>query len=308
MSSIIKLLNICKNYKKTCALNKVNLKLKEGDIYGLVGENGAGKTTIIRIISGLIFADTGDVEIMGFINNQIESNGVRKNIASIVETPALYLNMNAIENLKMQCMMNGLEYDLKKIKEKLFEFGLGDVVDDKKKVVNYSLGMKQRLSLCMAMVGNPKIIILDEPTNGLDPDGIREIRNLILRLNRTDGISFIISSHNLDELSKIATRYGFISKGEMVLEINRDQLEHELSKQTIVKLNSVAGIDDYLKKNGIEKFDVNYSENTIAFSNEYEIDMMTRLLLMQYKVMEIKTINENLEDFYFKIINRRIKD
>ena len=308
MSSIIKLLNICKNYKKTCALNKVNLELKEGDIYGLVGENGAGKTTIIRIISGLIFADTGDVEIMGFINNQIESNGVRKNIASIVETPALYLNMNAIENLKMQCMMNGLEYDLKKIKEKLFEFGLGDVVDDKKKVVNYSLGMKQRLSLCMAMVGNPKIIILDEPTNGLDPDGIREIRNLILRLNRTDGISFIISSHNLDELSKIATRYGFISKGEMILEINRDQLEHELSKQTIVKLNSVAGIDDYLKKNGIEKFDVNYSENTIAFSSEYEIDMITRLLLMQYKIIEIKTINENLEDFYFKIINRRVKD
>lgn len=308
MSSIIKLSNICKNYKKTCALNKVNLGLEEGDIYGLVGENGAGKTTIIRIISGLIFADTGDVEIMGFTNNQIESNGVRKNIASIVETPALYLNMNAIENLKMQCMMNGLECNLKRIKEKLFEFGLGDVVDDKKKVVNYSLGMKQRLSLCMAMVGNPKIIILDEPTNGLDPDGIREIRNLILRLNRTDGISFIISSHNLDELSKIATRYGFISKGEMILEINRDQLEHELSKQTIVKLNSVAGIDDYLKKNGIEKFDVNYSENTIAFSNEYEIDMMTRLLLMQYKVIEIKTINENLEDFYFKIINRRIKD
>ena len=218
MSVVLKTNNLYKRYKYQFALNGVNMTINKGDIYGFVGENGSGKTTVIRLITWLISPTKGDFELFG---EDSKSNGIllaRKKLGAIVENPSIYLNMSARENLKMQCGLLGVKGNVEEmIKHVLSEVGLAELYDNKKNAGNFSLGMRQRLGIAMALLGNPEFLILDEPMNGLDPAGIVEIRELILRLNKERGITFLISSHILTELALVATTYGIISKRTMII-------------------------------------------------------------------------------------------
>ena len=228
MEYVLETVGLSKRYKNQWALKDVNMHVEKGDVYGFVGENGSGKTTVIRLITGLIFPTEGGVSLFGSSDKSADIINARKRVGAIVETPSIYLNMSAKTNLQMQSDILGLRNENdEKIKEVLQEVGLLELYDSKKKAGNFSLGMRQRLGIAMALLGDPEFIILDEPMNGLDPAGIVEIRELILRLNQQRGITFLISSHILTELALVATKYGIISKGKLVKEIAAEDLKKQ---------------------------------------------------------------------------------
>ncbi|MDE6204424.1 MAG: ATP-binding cassette domain-containing protein, partial [Lachnospiraceae bacterium] len=198
---------LCKNYRHFKALNGFSMHVPKGAIYGFVGKNGAGKTTLIRLICGLQEPTAGDYTLYGINNTDKKIKDSRRRIGAVVETPSIYLNMTAEENLKEQYRILGLP-SFADIPELLKLVGLEDT--GRKKAKNFSLGMRQRLGIAIALCGDPDFLVLDEPINGLDPQGIIEVRELILKLNRQKQITVLISSHILDELSRLATHYGFI--------------------------------------------------------------------------------------------------
>ena len=212
---------LTKRYKHFSALNGLSLHVPKGAIYGLVGQNGAGKTTLIRLICGLQKPTEGRYTLYGADSGGKEITKVRRRMGAVVETPSIYLDLTAEENLKEQYQILGRR-DYEGIGPLLELVGLGDT--GKKKARDFSLGMRQRLGIAVAMAGEPDFLVLDEPVNGLDPRGIIEIRELILKLNRERGITVLISSHILDELSKLATHYGFVDRGRMVREIAAEEI------------------------------------------------------------------------------------
>lgn len=230
MDYVLQTNELTKNYGGTDVVNKVSLNIKKGEIYGFVGKNGAGKTTFIRLILGLAEPTSGSFKLLGDDNVQ----NARKKTGSLIENPSLYTNMTAYENLDLYCTM--LNADKKGIDEILKVVGLSDT--GKKKAKDFSLGMKQRLGIAMALVGDPEFIILDEPINGLDPTGIIEIRELILNLKNNHGKTIFISSHILGELEKIATCYGIISRGKLIEEITAEELAEKCGTQTIIQTNN----------------------------------------------------------------------
>ncbi len=235
MSYVLETFNLSKRYKSQWALKGVNMHVSKGDIYGFVGENGSGKTTVIRLVTGLIFPTEGQVALFGVRDNAPEILKERKKVGAIVESPSIYMNMSAAENLRLQCSILGIKEDVEtKVKAILAEVGLSDQYESKKSASNFSLGMRQRLGIGMALLGEPEFIILDEPMNGLDPAGIVEIRELILKLNREKEITFLISSHILSELALVATKYGIISKGKLVKEISTDELRRECRPSVMI--------------------------------------------------------------------------
>ena len=207
MEYCLKTQNLCKTYKNTKVLHNLNMKIPRGAIYGFVGKNGAGKTTLIRLICGLQNPTAGSYSLFGIKHTDTKIYKMRKRMGAVVETPAIYQDMTAEENLKEQFRMRGIP-SYEEIPELLSLVGLSHT--GKKKAGKFSLGMRQRLGIAVALCGNPDFLVLDEPVNGLDPQGIIEIRELLLKLNREYQITILISSHILDELSKIATHYGFI--------------------------------------------------------------------------------------------------
>ena len=227
MEYIIKTNDLKKNYRSFKALDGLSLNVPKGSIYGLVGRNGAGKTTFFRILCGLQEPSSGDYEIYGVKNNDRGIMKSRRRMGAVVETPSIYLDMSAQQNLKYQCRMLGLP-DYSCVDELLKLVGLANT--GKKKAKNFSLGMKQRLGIAIALVGEPDLLILDEPINGLDPQGIVEMRELILKLNREKEITVMISSHILDELAKLATYYGFVDHGRVVREMSAEELENSCRK------------------------------------------------------------------------------
>ena len=212
MDYILQTNNLIKHYKNGKALNGLTMHVEKGAIYGFVGRNGAGKTTLIRLICGLQEPTEGTFTLYGCPNDSREITRSRRRMGAVVETPSIYLSMTAEENLKQQYQILGLpSYD--GLRDLLELVRLGNT--GKKKARDFSLGMRQRLGIAVALAGDPDFLILDEPANGLDPQGIVEIRELILRLNRERQITVLISSHILDELSRLATHYGFIDNGQI---------------------------------------------------------------------------------------------
>lgn len=212
MDSIIKTENLCKYYKETAALDKVSLNVPKGSIYGLIGNNGAGKTTLMRILSNLQTQTSGSIT---------KAENIK--VGAIIEAPALYPTLSARGNLKYQLKIAGCPS--KNVKEKVSELlSLVNLKDSKKLVMNYSLGMKQRLALAMTLVGNPDFLILDEPLNGLDPAGIKDMRSIIVDLNQKYGVTIMISSHILGELQKVATDYGFLKNGILIREFSSSDI------------------------------------------------------------------------------------
>ena len=298
MEYILEIHNLEKRYKHFKAINNLNMHVLKGSIYGLIGKNGAGKTTLIRLICGLQKPTSGTYSIYGISNTKKEIVKSRKRIGAIIETPAIRLEATAEDNLIEQYKIIGLP-SFSGLQEILKLVGLDDT--GKKKAKNFSLGMKQRLGIAIALVGNPDFLILDEPINGLDPEGIIEIRELILKLNQEKGITFLISSHYLDELSKVATHYGFLDKGKIIKEITKQELENNCKKRTEIVVSNIKECVKYLGQNNIS-YEVmsdklvniydstNVSELAVALSNR-------NCIINEYREKE-----ESLENYYMNLI------
>lgn len=298
MEYILETNNLEKKYGHFKAISNINIHIPKGAIYGLVGRNGAGKTTLIRLICGLQKPTLGTYTIYGISNENKKIINARKRIGAIIESPSLCLDMTAEDNLKKQYKIIGLP-SFDNLFEILKFVRLSDT--GKKTVKHFSLGMKQRLGLAIALVGNPDILILDEPINGLDPEGIIEIRELILKLNKEKGITFLISSHYLDELSKIATCYGFIDKCKIAKEISKEELEQNFRKRTQINVNNLKECVKYLEESNIpykvisnEIIDIykkiNVSELVIALSEKNCI------------VNNFQEKDESLENYYLNLV------
>lgn len=298
MEYVLKTNSLCKTYRKFSALNGLTMNVPKGAIYGFVGRNGAGKTTLIRLICGLQDPTSGDFTLYGTKHTDKKIAKARRHMGAVVETPAYYGDMNAAENLKMQYAMLGLpSYD-----------GIDDLLrlvrlDDtgKKKAKDYSLGMKQRLGIALALCGNPDFLILDEPINGLDPQGIVEIRELILRLNHERDITVLISSHILDELSRLATHYGFIDKGKIVQEISAEELEQKCRKYLHVKVTSIAAFAHVMDKMGAEYSIINDTEADLF--GEYKVaDLSAALSAEDCDLLSLTEHEESLENYFINLV------
>lgn len=221
MEFVIQTRDLCKKYGKFNALTDLSINIPKGAIYGMVGRNGAGKTTLIRILTGLNNPTSGEYSIFGVKNTDKKLHEVKRKMGAVVETPSLHPEMSARDNLIQQNKALGIGND--NVDGILRLVGLANT--GKKKAKDFSLGMRQRLGIAFSLVGDPDFLVLDEPINGLDPQGIMEVREMILRLNKEKGITILISSHILDELARLATHYGFIEQGRIIKEMSAEELE-----------------------------------------------------------------------------------
>lgn len=231
---VLKTNQLSKKYQDKMAVNNVDLLIKKGSIYGFIGQNGAGKSTLIRLVCGLAYPTTGTIELFGK-NSEQELIEVRKRIGTIIEGPALYPNMTAFENLEAHRLLKGIP-GRECIEKNLALVGLQRT--GKKKAKNFSLGMKQRLGLAIALLGDPEFLILDEPINGLDPMGVVEIRELLKKLNQEYGITILISSHILSELHLLATHYGIIHEGELLEQFSATELSEKCQRYLHIKVDN----------------------------------------------------------------------
>ena len=288
--------NITKKFRGKVAVDSVNMRVKKGEIYGLIGKNGAGKTTLMRLILGLCNPDFGTVKLFGSYD-AIEG---RKRIGSLIEAPGLYRGCSARENLKRFSMLYGASE--KEIDSLLTLVGLDGVGD--KKAGQFSLGMRQRLGIAVAMLNDPEVLILDEPINGLDPAGIKEIRDLFIRLAEM-GKTLIISSHLLDELAKIATVFGIIDNGKLVEEVTSSELEERCAKFIKIATSDNEKAFSILKdfKNDLK---ISIKEDGIYIYSHYEegAEFNEKLVLSGIKVYEINRVNNNLEDYFIERIGK----
>ncbi|MGM0838341.1 MAG: ABC transporter ATP-binding protein [Bacillota bacterium] len=230
---VLKTSHLSKQYQKKMALNKVNLSIKKGSIYGFIGQNGAGKSTLIRLVCGLATPTTGTIQLFEETSEQ-ELIEARKRIGTIIEGPALYPHMTAVENLEAHRLLKGIP-GKECVEKTLALVGLQNT--ERKKAKNFSLGMKQRLGLAIALLGDPEFLILDEPINGLDPMGVVEIRELLKKLNREHGITILISSHILSELHLLATHYGIIHDGELLEQLSAKELQDKCQQYLHIKVD-----------------------------------------------------------------------
>ncbi len=298
MDYVLKTNNICKFYRNFKALNGLTMNVPKGSIYGFVGKNGAGKTTLIRLICGLQLPTSGDFELYGVKNSNKNISRSRRRMGAVVETPSIYLDMTAVENLKQQYRILGMP-SFDGIDEILKLVGLENT--GKKKAKNFSLGMRQRLGIAVALCGNPDFLVLDEPVNGLDPQGIIEIRELILKLNREREITVLISSHILDELSRLATHYGFIDGGRIVKEMSAEELEAACRKCVRMTVTDTSILARTLDGMGLE-----YKILSDSTADVYGKPNFTKLTLAlandKCEVLSMEEHDENLESFYVNLV------
>ena len=289
---------LCKHYKNFKALNGLSMHVPKGAIYGFVGKNGAGKTTLIRLICGLQPATGGEFTLYGVKGTDREIGKARRRMGAVVETPSLYLDMTARDNLRQQYRILELP-SCEGMEELLNLVGLGDV--GRKKVRHFSLGMRQRLGIAVALAGDPDFLVLDEPVNGLDPQGIIEIRELILKLNRERQITVLVSSHILGELSKIATCYGFIDRGMLVKEISAGELWRECRKCLCLTVSDTRALARVLDGMGMEYTVL--SDNRADIYGEAEITALVMALNEQgCRLISVKEREESLESYYMSIV------
>lgn len=298
MEYVLEAKGLCKTYRHYKALDNLTMRVPKGAIYGFVGKNGAGKTTLIRLITGLQFPTGGSYRLYGIDNTSPQIRKSRRRMGAVVETPSIFLDMTARDNIKQQYQILG-QPGFDGIDELLELVGLGDT--GKKKAKDFSLGMRQRLGIAIALAGNPDFLVLDEPINGLDPQGIIEIRELILKLNREHGITVLISSHILDELSKLATHYGFIDSGRMVKEISAAELADKCAKKLRVTVSNMTGFSK-----AMEILKLNYqvlSDSEADIFDEITIyDLTESAKEFDCKVLKATEQDESLESFYLNLL------
>ena len=290
--------NLGKQYRHFKALGGLTMHVPKGAIYGFVGRNGAGKTTLIRLVCGLQEPTSGSFTLYGIQNTEKDIVKSRRRMGAVVETPAIYLDMTAEENLRQQYRVLGLP-SFEGIPALLQLVGLEDT--GKKKAGNFSLGMKQRLGIAVALAGDPDFLILDEPTNGLDPQGIIETRELILRLNRERQITVLISSHILDELSRLATHYGIIDGGRMVKELSAEELENACRKCMRIEVTNPSALARVLDGMGIDYKIL--SETKADVYAKVNISMLALALAKEHcEVLSIEEKDESLESYFVSLV------
>lgn len=289
---------LSKHYRHFKALDGLCMHVPKGAIYGFVGRNGAGKTTLIRLICGLQAPTSGGYVLYGKEDSGKEIHRSRRRMGAVVEAPSLYQDMTAEDNLKMQYRTLGLPF-FQGIPELLQLVGLQDT--GKKKVKNFSLGMRQRLGIAVALAGNPDFLMLDEPVNGLDPQGIIEIRELILKLNREQQITVLISSHILDELSRLATHYGFIDKGHMLKEISAEELESECRKCTRLEVTDINTLIRVMDDMGWE-YSVLSERRADVFAKVNITQMALALADRGCEILSLQERDESLESYFINLI------
>lgn len=289
---------LTKIYGHHKALDNFSMHIPQGAIYGLVGKNGAGKTTLLRLICGLQEATSGEYTLYGISSRKHEVLNARKEMGAVIETPAIYLDMSATGNLKEQYRVLGIRtFDT--IPQLLKMVGLENT--GWKKAKNFSLGMRQRLGIAIALVGNPRFLVLDEPINGLDPQGIIEMRQILLNLNQKYGITILVSSHILDELSRLATHYGFIDNGKMVKEISASDLENSFRKSVRIEVTDGKTLAEVLEQTGLPYKIL--TPNVAEVYSRVNISRLTSALeKYQCEVLSIQEREENLESYYVNLI------
>ncbi len=298
MEYVLEINALSKNYKDFKALNGLSMNIPKGAIYGFVGRNGAGKTTLIRLICGLQDPTSGDYTLYGRKNTDKDIVKSRRRMGAVVETPSIYLDMTAEDNLKQQYRTLGLP-SFDGLTEILKLVGLDNT--GKKKAKNFSLGMRQRLGIAIALAGAPDFLVLDEPVNGLDPQGIIEIRELILKLNREQQITVFISSHILDELSKLATHYGFIDNGYIVKEMSADELEAACKKCIRMEVSNTKALARVLDEMGIDYKII--TDETAAVYAKVNISQLTVALAKENcEVISMQERDESLESYYVSLV------
>ena len=298
MEYVLTTRGLCKNYRNCKALNGLSMHVPRGSIYGFVGRNGAGKTTLIRLICGLQAPSHGSYTLYGVRNTMPGIYRARRRMGSVVETPSIYLDMSAEDNIKQQYRVLGIP-SFDGVDELLQLVGLADA--GKKTARHFSLGMRQRLGIAVALAGDPDFLVLDEPANGLDPQGIIEMRELILRLNRERQITVLISSHILDELSRLATHYGFIDNGRMLREISAEQLEEACRKCLRVEVS-----DTSLLARALDGMHLEYkvlSDTTADIFAKISISELNRALAAQgCELISLQEKSESLESYYVNLV------
>lgn len=294
---ILRASNVSKIYGKHKALDKVSLEIKRGMVYGIIGANGAGKSTFMRTVMGLISSDEGDIELFG----QTGQKGLqlaRRKMGQSIETPALYPELTAQKNMQVQAANGGVGD--REINELLAMMNLSHT--GKKKVKNFSLGMRQRLAIACTLVTNPEFLILDEPINGLDPSGIVEMREIIQRLVSERGITVLLSSHILDELSQIATHYGILHEGKLINELSRDELS-EVTRQYIeLETHSSDKAVTVLDELGIKDYKVISSTVINIYERLDDAAKINHALVSAgVAVSRIATTRQKLEDYFLQL-------
>lgn len=297
MDYILTTENLTKQYPGKLAADNVSMHIRKGDIYGFIGKNGAGKTTTMKLILGLINKTYGKITLFG---SEALNKG-RKKIGSLIEAPGIYKNMTAYENLKQfSTIYGGTESEIKEI------LGIVNLADTgKRKAGAFSLGMRQRLGIAISLLGNPEILILDEPINGLDPVAIKEIRECLIRLNKK-GITILISSHLLDELAKITTRYGIIADGKLTEEIDATELMERCKNKLTIRVDNVDKAIDILKKKNLWKESCNFDETSIIFSEGLDERGLINSTLVKegLTVTELSFDTNGFENYFIERIGK----
>ena len=301
MDNVLSIKDLCKDYGKFHVLKSVNLDIPKESIFGLVGRNGAGKTTLMRIITGLAEPTSGTYSIGGISSKDKKILSVRRRMGSIIESPAIYKNLNAYDNVKLQYINLGMtSFDSIP--------GLLELVDlqgtGRKKAGKFSLGMRQRLGIAVALCGNPDILVLDEPINGLDPQGIIQMREILLRINREKHTTILISSHILEELSKLATHYAFIEKGEILQTLSAHDLMGRVRKASRLIVSSTELICPVFDREGIE-YKVENEETIDIFTDVTATRIVSLANEANVEVVSISDNNESLEGYFMNLVAKR---
>ena len=300
MKSVIRTHKLCKKYGEDFALSNINITVNQGDIYGLVGNNGAGKTTLLRILTGQGVASSGEFELFEKTSKE-ELNNARSRTGTIIESPSFYEKLTVEQNMEYYRIQRGIP-GKDKIDKVLKEVNLSDA--KKKKFKDLSLGMKQRLGLALAMMTEPELLLLDEPINGLDPSGIIEIRNLLLKLNEEKNITILISSHILSELSNVATCYGFLNKGHLVEELSAKELEEKCKTYLEIKVSNPKKMSALLEEElGYKNYKVLPEDRIQIFERIDKLEKISNLAVSNgigLLAMEEKSLN--LENYYMSLI------
>ena len=298
MEYVLETTGITKRYRGFTALNGLTMRIPKGAIYGFVGRNGAGKTTLIRLICGLQEPTDGSYTLYGVKNTEAGIIRSRRRMGAVVESPAIYLDMTAQENIRQQYRVLGLPSD-DGIDALLHLVGLGDT--GKKRAKHFSLGMRQRLGIAIALSGNPDFLVLDEPVNGLDPQGIIEMRELILKLNREHGITVLISSHILVELSRLATHYGFLDGGRMVKEMSAEELEMRCRKCVRIEVSDTKALSRVLDGMRVE-YRITDDTHADVYAEIPVTELVSALADENCIVKSLTEQDESLESFYMNLV------
>ena len=298
MEYVLETQALTKRYRDFTALQNLNMRVPKGAIYGIVGRNGAGKTTLIRLICGLQSPTDGEYRLYGVRNTDARIAKNRRRMGAVVEAPAIYQDMTATENIRQQYRILGAPCD-DGIDALLDLVGLSDT--GKKRARHFSLGMRQRLGVAVALAGNPDFLVLDEPINGLDPQGIIEMRELILKLNRERGVTVLISSHILDELSRLATHYGFIDGGRMLQEISAEALEAKCRKCVRMEVSDVRVLARTLDEMHMA-YRIADDTHADVYGSPSVTDLVSALNGRGCTVFSLREQDESLEGFYMNLV------